>query len=251
MKHGEPRRWGLASMSLYSTLSGFYDRVFPFQESTYRFLASHVKADPQNVIDIGCGPGHYVGRFAHDGYAAYGIDVDEEMIDLARLVHPHATFYRKDMRELSTLPERFHLMFCIGNGLSHLPVSELGRFLQSVGDRLVRGGTWIVQTVNWDRILEHETFTFPPKVLSKHNLCLYREYRQISRKRVLFVLTLEQGGTTLFTEELWLYPIPADDLMDLHEDVGFEVESHFGDYARTPFDPHESEASVIVLRRPE
>lgn len=238
-------------MSLYSSLSGFYDRVFPFQESTYRFLAGHVKADPQNVLDVGCGPGHYVGRFAHEGYAAYGIDVDREMIDLARLVHPHATFYRKDMRDLSTLAERFHLIFCIGNGLSHLPAAELGRFLQAVGDRLVRGGTWIVQTVNWDRILEHETFRFPPKVLSKQDLRLYREYRQISAERARFVLTLEQAGTPLFTEELWLYPVCADDLMDLHEDVGFEIEGHFGDYARTPFDPDQSDANVIVLRRPE
>jgi SAM-dependent methyltransferase len=236
-------------MSLYSALAGFYDKVFPFQEGTYRFLSSYLKPDPQSVLDIGCGPGHYVGRFAHEGFTSVGMDPNPEMIDLARLVHPHATFYRRDMTEVVTIEERFHLIYCIGNTLSHVPRMTLGRALQMVGDRLVDGGTWIVQTVNWERILDNGAHSFPPRMLTARNLCFHREYKQISEKRVLFVATLEQEGKVLFSEEQWLYPWRPDDLLDLHEDLGFAVEAHFGDYQRTPFDPVESDASIMVLRR--
>ena len=46
------------------------------QERRYRLMLPRLAAEPSPVLDIGCGVGVYVSRFARDGASAFGIEYD-------------------------------------------------------------------------------------------------------------------------------------------------------------------------------
>lgn len=68
----------------------------------------------KTVLDIGCGYGHNCLAFAQSGATrVLGLDISEKMLAVAQCesTHPHIEYRRMDMSELSTLTERFDLVY--------------------------------------------------------------------------------------------------------------------------------------------
>jgi SAM-dependent methyltransferase len=99
------------AVSFYSQFAEHYEAVFPFQDATYAFLKSCLPPGARRVLDAGCGTGHYCGRFAADGLEAVGIDLDPEMIAIARKHYPAPAFHCLNMLDVETLPSPFDLAF--------------------------------------------------------------------------------------------------------------------------------------------
>lgn len=236
-------------MSFYSDFAEYYEAVFPFREPVRSFLQSHLDGVGRRILDLGCGTGHYCGRLAEAGHSTLGIDLDPEMIAVARRNYPAADFRVADLREVGRLAGPFDLVYCIGNVAAHLPRSGLEAFLAGLAGNLPRGGKWVFQVVNWDRILGHEDFRFPPLKVGDEGVEFLREYRDISPDRLRFLTRLVAPGREIFAGEVELYPVRAADYLRLHEAAGFALEGHYADYTGTPFDPKDSAASVFVFRR--
>jgi len=77
----------------YSDFADDYEEIFPFRENTYKFISKMIDSGKKDILDIGCGTGHYCGRFAGDGFDACGIDLDREMINTARKKYPERAIY--------------------------------------------------------------------------------------------------------------------------------------------------------------
>jgi len=52
------------------------------------------------VLDVGCGPGTFTKYILGKGFNAEGVDLSDEMIDIARNKVPNAAFGKMDMRNL-------------------------------------------------------------------------------------------------------------------------------------------------------
>ena len=61
-------------MSFYSQFAEYYEQVFPFRDEVYLFLKSRLGQNSGKILDVGCGSGHYCGRFSSEGFSAVGID---------------------------------------------------------------------------------------------------------------------------------------------------------------------------------
>ena len=236
-------------MSLYRDHTEVYERIFPFREEVYGFLNSCLPAGGHRALDVGCGPGHYAGRFAQDGLDAVGIDLDPEMVGAARRRHPNATFHVMDMKAAGTLAGPFHLAFCLGNAAAHLDRDAFATVADSIGSLLEPGGTWIVQTVNWDFLLNTGRYDFPVKRLDDGRLEFHRAYRDASENGVQFVTRLVQDGVTAHEGDVVLHPVRAQSYVDLHEGRGMRLEGLFADFRGAPFDPDVQSGAVIVFRR--
>jgi 2-polyprenyl-3-methyl-5-hydroxy-6-metoxy-1,4-benzoquinol methylase len=234
-------------MSFYSDFAGHYETIFPLDEAAYSFLRSRLPPAGGRVLDVGCGTGDYCGRLASDGYEALGVDLDREMIDVAARRFPDARFSVLGMADLASLGGRHDAIFCIGNVLAHLPRGDLARFLLDVRGVLEPSAPWIFQTVNWDFILERESFRFPD--IAAGGAVFRREYPKVSREHVRFVTRLEVEGSPAFEGEVVLYPMRAADYLGEHAAAGFELEAHYGDFHEGDFDPGRQSSSVFVLRR--
>ena len=257
-------------MAFYSDFAEHYESVFPFEEHVYAFLEGLLPAGARRVLDIGCGTGHYCGRFASGGLTAVGIDLDPEMIEVARRNYPGSEFGAMDMLDVGELPGSFDLAFCIGNVAAHVRQECLPRFLRAVGNLLGSPGAWALQTVNWDYVLEQESFAFPdtrvePAVVEPSadepwvtgpgpggrgasEVVFSRRYEEISERRLRFLTRLAEGGRTIFEGDVWLYPVRSDEYLGLHEDAGFSLVGQFANFERREFDPGRHSSNVFAFR---
>ncbi|MCG8509054.1 MAG: class I SAM-dependent methyltransferase [Rhodospirillales bacterium] len=101
------------------------------------------------VLDVGCGPGRHTADMTELGIRAYGVDISERTISLARdtFVPISDRFYVGDVNVDATwdmlsgiMP--FHGVYAIAS-LHHLPSEALDRILKRIHDALMPGG-WVL-----------------------------------------------------------------------------------------------------------
>ena len=98
---------------------------------------------PADLLDVGCGAGHFLLRAASHGYSVTGIDLDDRAIDYVRGVL-HLDAHRGTLDALDS-GRRFDVITAFGV-LEHLedPVS----FLAAARDRLATGGEILLGVPN-------------------------------------------------------------------------------------------------------
>jgi SAM-dependent methyltransferase len=237
-------------MSFYTEFAPFYSQIFPFREEVYGFLREHAGSSDSSVLDAGCGPGFYCGRFLRDGFRVMGIDLDPGMISAAKDAFPQARFRCMDMSDIGSLRGSFQLIYSIGNVIAHLSPERLPHFLASVYDSLSRGGCWIFQIVNWDYLLTLKEYTFPVKRIESGEVEFHRRYPVISPERVIFEVEMISGGKTLFHEQSMLYAQSRETFLQLHATAGFYLDGVYGGFDRSEFLTNRNSGMVMVFRKP-
>jgi cyclopropane fatty-acyl-phospholipid synthase-like methyltransferase len=239
-------------MTFYSGFAEDYERIFPFREEVYRFLLAHAGGAGGKVLDAGCGPGHYCGRFAADGYLTTGIDLDDAMMAEAGRRYPETTFRLLDMREIEVAGSGFQCIYSIGNVMSHLRQAELPGFIGKVFDMLEPGGSWIMQVMNWDAFSSMTGYEFPMKSFERtgSTATFQRRYDFEGAESVTFSIALVQAGQMLFNERTTLYPVGIGKYLSLHECAGFRCAGSYSDFVRTPLRKEPGTGLVMVFVKP-
>ncbi len=235
-------------MSAYTEFSQIYDLFFPLKENVYRFLKSFLTSGQTSVLDIGCGTGHYCARFADEGYTAVGIDPDAGMIEIAKKKTTSAVFYLLAAQQIEKLNQQFDLVFSIGNSMSHLSRDDFNFFLTKLRHLLKPDGLWIFQVVNWDRIIAQGGNTFPIITNDETGLSLHRQYAHFSENQLLFKIEIkDKNDKSVLRSTQPLYPLPSEECIRLHQENGFILKAHYGDYNSNPFRKADSGASIYIF----
>ncbi len=238
-------------MSFYSKFSEYYERVFPFREEVWQFLKGYAGSPGNALLDVGCGPGHYCGRFASEGFSALGIDLDEAMIAEAQQRYPEAKFRCLDMRRVDEAEGQFDCIWSIGNVMAHLPGDELALFLSKIHALLKPGGYWIMQVMNWDALAGLTEYDFPVRTIEANGskATFHRRYSSITHESLQFTFSLRDEDAVLFDETVTLYPIVIDRYLSLHENAGFRCEGMFSDFSGSPLKDVPGTGLVLVFGR--
>lgn len=238
-------------MSFYSGFAEDYERVFPFREEVYRFLRAHAGEPGGKALDVGCGPGHYCGMFATDGYCVTGIDLDEAMITEACRRYPEVMFRCLDMRNVDVAGSGFRCIYSIGNVMAHLPQAELPGFLSKVFAMLEQGGCWIMQVMNWDALEGVDDYAFPAKSIDRRGsvATFLRRYDRISPESMMFSISLVQDGAALFDDQTTLYPVSVERYQRLHESAGFRSMEICADFVGSPLRKEPGTGLVMSFRK--
>jgi len=236
-------------MSFYTEFAPFYDQIFPFREDVYHFLREYAGEPGGALLDAGCGPGIYCGRFMQEGFRTTGIDLDSAMIAAANAAFPSASFYCMDITAIEDLPNSFQLIYSVGNVLAHLSGPQRQRFQASVYDKLDTGGVWAFQVVNLDYLVTLQEYTFPVKRIGGGSMEFYRHYSLISPEQATFEVELISEGKKLFHEVSRLYPVGMDACLAQHTAAGFSIEGVYGGFDNQPFSKERNAALVMVFRK--
>lgn len=214
------------------------------------------------MLDIGCGTGEHVAWFADRGVRAVGIDASPSMLEKAR-EHESAgrgRFIAGDALDLPAARPPFGLAICLGNMLPHvLEDTGLARFFRGVREALLPGGLFLLQSLNYERILASGIRSLPvnlaPGDHEGEELALLRFMRPVSPQRILFfpvTLTIDDTADPPVVlrnaKKVELRPWRAGELRAALEDAGFSVSLH-GDMTRGAYDPLESGDVVVIARR--
>jgi len=112
---------------LYSSLAGIYhdmyQHVFDYDKE-YHFYDSVLKKNNcKRILEIGCGTGMLARRFLKNGYEYIGVDLYNEMLDIARAEVKTGTFLQSDMRRLP-FNLQFDSVLITGRSLAYITENQ-------------------------------------------------------------------------------------------------------------------------------
>ena len=154
----EERQSATYEATVYDAIRpGYYDHVFERGRGVQWFWHYHryaaVAADlPQNshsILDLGCGPGTFLGRYTEGFDRAVGVDLAQAQIDYAKEKYRSERLYftAADAIEF-TRKEKFDVIVSI-EVIEHLPAIRTQAFLKRIYELLKPGGTVILATPNY------------------------------------------------------------------------------------------------------
>ena len=108
---------------LYSTLAEIYHEMYQHvfdYEKEFHFYDAILKANNcRTILEVGCGSGMLARRFLTNGYDYLGLDLYNEMLDIARREVLSDRFIQCDMRNLS-FDQQFDAILITGRSLAYV-----------------------------------------------------------------------------------------------------------------------------------
>ncbi|SEW53059.1 class I SAM-dependent methyltransferase [Chitinophaga arvensicola] len=127
-----------------------YMNVEPYHAS-FDLFCQHIPQENAAILEIGCGPGN-VTRYLRDRRPDFRIlatDIAPNMLELARVNSPGATFEPMDARDISHISQQFNGIMC-GFCLPYLNQEEAAKLIADAADRLLPGGVLYLSTMEDD-----------------------------------------------------------------------------------------------------
>ena len=120
-------------------------------------------APSRRVVDLGCGSGEHTRFLAALGFEVTGVDASASQLEAAQEADPQGRYLQSG---LAALPEGAlggqGAAICVGNTLPHLcEEEELRAFFSGLARCLLPGAPFLLQLLNYDRILDRGERTFP------------------------------------------------------------------------------------------
>jgi SAM-dependent methyltransferase len=227
-------------MGFYEEISRYYDYIFPTGKTQLEFLSALANEPGNEILDVACGSGGYSVELAKKGFKVTAVDLDEEMVRLAKekaaRENVSINALACDMRSLKEkLSGKFHLIFCIGNSIVHLgTIEEIRRVLAQAYTLLEDNGVIALQTINYDRILSFGINELPPIVNDEAGLKFIRRYVYDEKNGMIDFNTVlsvaHDGQMDSWENTIKLLPLLSSDLTDALEWAGFRDIGLFGDF---------------------
>ena len=177
------------------------------------------------ILDCACGVGADAVALARRGYRVWASDGSPAMVGEARRRVAEAGI---DVplrvcrwQELpGSFDERFDLLLCLGNSVSHLAASAMRDAFRGMAAVLAPGGLVVVNARNWEKLRrQRPRLTFPERVLERDGrrcVPLYvwsygPEWEAPHHVEIVFVVETD-GSLEARRHELTFWPFRVDDL---------------------------------------
>lgn len=231
-------------MDFYTVLSDYYDQIFPFDEKRCDFINNVADINNKGILDIGCATGELCLALKNRTNSVRGIDLDPGVIEKAKnkndLLDAKIDFEVMNMLSINKAfaANSFDIVLCFGNTLVHLnDENEIRFFLKEVQAILKSGGCFVIQIINFDRIINQNISELP--VIENDNFIFIRQYDVLpGEKRIDFNTSLLlKEKNKKFESSVKLYPLQSEELSMLLKELNFKKFDFYGDLLMNDFDP--------------
>ncbi|MFZ2261416.1 class I SAM-dependent methyltransferase [Luteococcus japonicus] len=108
-----------------------------------RFVDAMVQRNAR-ILDAGCGPGRHAGYLSARGHDVVGVDLDETLIEIAKVEHPGPVYFAQDLTLLDLaghgVEAGFDAILCAGNAIAFPAASSRRRILTNLAKALAPEG---------------------------------------------------------------------------------------------------------------
>ncbi|MCT4638755.1 MAG: class I SAM-dependent methyltransferase [Bacteroidales bacterium] len=242
-------------MDFYTSITDYYDYIFPVSEVKASLITDYIGSERENILDIGCSTGGFSEYITDKGAIPYGIDLNDEMLSIAKgrvRSEISGNFVSASMLDVDKVFNNvdFDLAFSVGNTVAHLTdIDQLNRLFASVKSVLKPDGLFVIQVVNYNRYDVDRETKLP--IIDNDKIRFEREYcwkRTDGRVNFDTVLTDKSTNQQITNREV-LTPFLPEEIIRQAKDNGFGVVDTFGAFNRTEFDPENSFAFILVVKR--
>lgn len=135
---------------MWVELAPFYDVIYQWKdyraesERIHQLIRSHCVSNGNTLLDVACGTGGHT-EFLRDRYDITGIDLNREMLKVARRKIPGVTFLSRDMSSFN-LNRRFDAVICLFSSIAYVRTyRNLKRTIACFARHLKPGGVLIIE----------------------------------------------------------------------------------------------------------
>lgn len=225
----------------YTSISKYYQQIFPFNPAQINFLRQVLPYNGAKVLDVGCAIGELSFALTRFGFPIWAFDFDAEMVEIAQNTKEEDTmfpvFELADMRLIGEhYPESFfNTVICFGNTLVHLLNNDdILKFAKGAYKILAPEGKLTIQILNYQHILDDQIKSLP--LIDNEHISFERNYTFDEGSDLIDFntkLTVKSTGQEI-TNSVKLYAIRQNKLQELLEEAGFGSFEYFGSFNGEP-----------------
>lgn len=141
-------------MGNYVKWAGIYDAIYKVQGKDYekealeliRLIRYYWPAGGTDLFDVACGTGLHAYYFSKMGFWVCGMDIDPEMLMIAKKRNPNLTFAYGDMTKSPAIGRRYDIVTCLFSAIGYVRTREnLERVILWMADCVLPGGVLIIE----------------------------------------------------------------------------------------------------------
>jgi ubiquinone/menaquinone biosynthesis C-methylase UbiE len=137
---------------MFSKSAQYYDEIYASVDKDYATEVKKVHTIIQNyktskgtsLLDVGCGTGFHaslLGKY----YRVEGLDLDPEMLRVAKKKHPKIRFHQGDMVDFD-LSRQFDVIVCLFSSIGYVKTrSRLQKAIRNMQKHLLSGGVLLIE----------------------------------------------------------------------------------------------------------
>lgn len=128
----------------WNNIASIYEQKFMnlnLYDASYDYICHSIAKTNANILDVGCGPGN-ISKYLlskRPDFKILGIDVSPNMIEIARVQNPTATFEVMDCRKPETITDNYDGIIA-GFYIPYLSDEEVRQFFSWAQSKLSEGG---------------------------------------------------------------------------------------------------------------
>ncbi|EZH74167.1 hypothetical protein ATO12_14960 [Aquimarina atlantica] len=143
--------------SLYSDLAKVYDAMYATfidYKDEYEFYSEVLKKyNKKSLLEIGSGTGNLTTYFKKNGFEYLGFDLNEEMLEIARIKNPDCIYIKGDMRSFK-LEKPVESIIMTGRTISYLLSNQdVESTLKSIHNNLEKGGVFCFDFIDANKFI--------------------------------------------------------------------------------------------------
>ena len=130
----------------------YYDDIYSAMGKAYaveakklhQFIQKHKRTAGNTLLDVACGTGMHAGEL-YKYYTVVGIDLNANMLKVARKKHPGIRFHQADMRGFD-LRRQFDVVTCLFSAIGYMKTkADLQKAIRNMSRHLLPGGVLLVE----------------------------------------------------------------------------------------------------------
>jgi SAM-dependent methyltransferase len=254
----------------YSQIAQFYDLIHAEMTADIDLLLSLAEESSKEILELGCGTGRLAVPLARAGHKVTGIDLSDEMLDIARRklerepahVRASVVLRQGDMVNID-LGRCFDLVIVSHNSLNEHTPKDVQRIFKAVGSQLSEGGLAFFDLSNPLDYFAHEdgegvwiedrTFIDLEgggMLHQRSKVSLSSLEQQVRIIRKLKYVSDEESPALEYAGESTYYLLYPHEIELMLADAGMRISALFGGYRREPFE-EESQRMIVVAQSSE
>ncbi|MFH1211352.1 MAG: class I SAM-dependent methyltransferase [Candidatus Woesearchaeota archaeon] len=213
---------------MWAELAKYYDMLYEWKSydkesaSVHALIQKYKKTAGNELLDVACGTGNHI-QFLKDKYKTTGIDLNKDMLLVAKKKFSKLNFYQKDMISFD-LKKKFDVLVCLFSSIGYVKTyANLKKTIASFSKHVKSGGVVIIEPFFTKETFHsgkpHAVFVDKPdvKIARMH---LSQRKGNIAILDFHFLIATKKGiGTLRDRHELGLFDV--DKFLEILKSAGF------------------------------
>ena len=135
---------------MFSKTPRYYDKIYSsknYQAEAQRLIAliqENLRSGGNQLLDVACGTGHHI-EYLKEHFAVEGLDISEELLEIARQRNPDVLFHQADMIQFE-LGKRFDVVTCLFSSIGYVrTIENLRRAINCMAQHVKPGGVVVIE----------------------------------------------------------------------------------------------------------